>query len=93
MAISNVRNLLSSTNIAQRYFTYNLFYWGYNDQTKANEVALFGLDPKLQDKIFNDPQYGFKQINSLGKWVQAYKEGSGSAIYNEILTYFQQGDP
>lgn len=31
MAISRVQSALMTTNILTRYFTYNLFHWGYNN--------------------------------------------------------------
>ena len=80
-AISRVQSALKSTNIKTRYFTYNIYHWGYQDQTTVNQVALHGLDPALQEKMFSDPNYGFNNIGLLGKWVQAYLQGSQSAIY------------
>lgn len=80
-AISRVQSALKSTNIVTRYFTYNLYHWGYKNQTILNVVALHGLDPALQDKIFNDPNYGFSNIGTLGKWVDAYHNGKESSIY------------
>ena len=68
-AISRVQSALKATNIKTRYLTYNLYHWGYNDQATVNQIALHGLDPALQDKIFNDPNYGFSSIGTLGKWV------------------------
>ena len=88
MAISRVHSAMKTTNIITRYFTYNLFFWGYNDQSVVNSVALFGLDPSLQDAIFNDKSYGFNNIGTLGKWVQAFKEGKNSLIYQNILLHF-----
>jgi hypothetical protein len=64
-----------------RYFTYNLYHWGYKNQTVVNEVALHGLEPALQEKLFNDPDYGFASIGTLGSWVAAYNAGKDSAIY------------
>ena len=71
-----------------RYFTYNLYHWGYKNQTILNEVALADLDPALQEKMFNDPDYGFAGIGTLGNWVAAYNAGNESAIYQQILTHF-----
>lgn len=81
MAISRVQQALKATNIKTRYFTYNLYHWGYKNQTILNEVALHELDPALQEKMFNDPDYGFSSIGTLGNWVAAYNAGNESAIY------------
>lgn len=89
MAISHVKNMLRATDISTRYLTYNLFHWGYQNQTKATAVALADLDPKMQQAVFNDTLYGFNQIGTFKNWVLAYRKKNESAIYTEIFTHFQ----
>ena len=35
-ALSQVKTLMTDTDIIQRYFIYNMYHWGYNSQEKVN---------------------------------------------------------
>lgn len=54
MAISLLKRLQWSSDFVNRYFTFNIYYYGYNNLVNVKNIALFGLSDDISAQIFTD---------------------------------------
>jgi len=84
-ALSQLKNLLGSTKLYDRYFSYNLYRMTYGNLDEARKNVLFAVSKETSEAIFNDATFGWKSKSTLYKWVRAMYE---TDMFNKILDHF-----
>jgi hypothetical protein len=83
-----LKKLLKSADIYGRFLAYNLYHYGYKDQTKLK--GFVGLNADTVKVLYEDSNYGIKTVTGLYRWVRAFMpQDSSNGDYVQILDYFQ----
>lgn len=75
-----------TSNMLYRYYSYNAFYYMFNDYSLVRAGVLGDLSDADAATVYNDDLYGMSNITPLTYWVFA-NQGIGTS-YADIQTYY-----
>lgn len=87
-ALTQVSDLMFTSNLLDRYYAYNAFVYMFNDADLVYAGVLASLIPAQQVLVYTDPILGLNEVGKLSVWVLANENGVGSIEWNYIVNYY-----
>jgi len=87
-ALTQVSNLMWTSNLLNRYYAYNAETFLFNDFTLVSQGVLAGLPSDQQATVYYDPLFGMNDANKLNFWVAVTIAGPTSAEYKALKDYY-----
>jgi len=78
-ALTQVSNLMFTSNMLSRFYAYNAYEYLFNDQTLVNQGVLASLSAADQTAVYTNEKFGMNTVEKLTFWVYANEGGDTSA--------------
>jgi hypothetical protein len=87
-ALTQVSNLMFTSNMVSRFYAYNAYEYLFSDQILVNQGVLASLSAEDQTAVYTNSKFGMNTVEKLTFWVYANVGGDTSEAWIDLVTYY-----